>query len=285
MSTTLQHAHRDVVRTENELREFEATHLFTVSNWDLKTQNPFAPYRYLTDLSLGEAQRTEDRAKHESSPRIESRNLWMELRGKMHDVLAEIEANAEAYKYMSANRCTAAEKDKINPALDKHITREHNLLNSIRSMLHEYLSSVAHERESLFLPAIEATKIEIERIRQNHHLLLNTYSTAQAELARLQALLVEEKFAAQPARSIGNFIHISERARLPSAGAVYVITRDEIMYVGQSGNIRTRMAAHFSSGYYKDKDLVSILNAENERDRLQIEAKLIETLGPKLNKK
>lgn len=223
--------------------------------------------------------------RHELSPRIEKCNLWMELRQELYGMIAEIDANADGYKYTAANLCPAIEKHKIEASLSTHFTRKQDLLNSIRAGLRDYLSSVTTEKENLFAPAVEATKAEIERIREIHRALFKASSIAQTQLIQMQALHVEKELFKQTDLVLGKFNHVSDRAQLPTTGGVYVITRDVIMYVGQSGNVQTRIPAHSSNGYYRDKDLVSIVEIADEDSRLLVEAKLIDVLKPKLNKK
>lgn len=268
-----------------DLRRFELEWLYVLDPSQLATQNPFAPLRYLTDLSLDEEQRQSEKRRHEHSPRVQNCNVWRETRPELEAILARFESAVDEYNYQAANLAAADDGERLMSHLDEASECKRQLLEIIEHLLHEHLANATEAKRAWFAPAIESTQGRIQELRNQHLALLESRNSATEHLREQQLQYVTKALANHLDLAKNRVFHIPNRQALPSIAGVYVITRDQVIYIGQTNDVRTRFSAHSSNGYYREHDLVSVIEVSDETHRLSLESNLIDALKPLLNKK
>jgi excinuclease UvrABC nuclease subunit len=73
---------------------------------------------------------------------------------------------------------------------------------------------------------------------------------------------------------------------LPKAGIYFLFSGDELIYIGQSQNIFTRLGMHCAIGRFGLTEITSVFYVleRNANRRSRLEAELIGTFKPKLNR-
>lgn len=66
---------------------------------------------------------------------------------------------------------------------------------------------------------------------------------------------------------------------MPHPGVYFLFEGEEIVYVGQSGNVLVRMAGHAQ----KQFDAIKMIRIDDQKQRFEMESKLISMFNPKLN--
>ncbi len=79
-------------------------------------------------------------------------------------------------------------------------------------------------------------------------------------------------------------ISVQDRAKLPESGAIYLVwSANELLYIGQSKNLRQRFVSHHRMNKFRETDSRMSWIDFDGSDRAIVEENLIEALKPILN--
>jgi len=164
--------------------------------------------------------------------------------------------------------------DMVKPRIKSITEQTRNNTGTSKKYLvkHVWAASLAHGvvlRPSYATSPEDVLRLEIDRLNEQLEL--------ERKHIRVKVITVD---SAPESIALIRMLASSVEAQ-PIPGVYFLLRRDgDISYVGQSGNVLSRMAGH------QDKDFSSVrmIHIKDEKKRLEVEAQLIKILAPPFNK-